>query len=58
LLVHALLRLEDKAWNNYRMDFEGLNTENPFLASGDPEIAKLEREFLAEQEAEEGSHTW
>ena len=59
LLVHALLRLEPEAWNNYRMEYKGTENENPFLASDDPEIARLEREFQAEeQEAEEGSISW
>ena len=36
-----------------------MKNENPFLASDDPEIARLEREFQAEeQEAEEGSIEW
>lgn len=41
------------------MDYEGIKSENQFLESDDPEIARLEREFQAEErEAEEGSSTW
>jgi hypothetical protein len=48
LLVHALLRLEDEAWNNYRMDYEGLAGKNVFLMGDDPEIARLEQQAIRE----------
>lgn len=41
------------------MEYEGLGDKNMFLHSDDPEIARMEREFQAEeQEAEGGVKSW